>query len=68
MRYRVKQVGNNYYPQHKFLWLFWCNFKSGMNGIGYYDTVFWSLEAAMNYLDEVTSNEKIDKSVSIHKY
>lgn len=68
MKYRIKQVGSKYYPQYKFLSMFWCHFKSGMFGIGYYDTVFWSLKDAKDYLDEIKTDEKADKSVSIHNY
>jgi hypothetical protein len=68
MKYRIKQVGNKYYPQYKLLFVFWCHFKSSMYGIGYCNTVFWSLEDAKEYLDEIKSYEKLDESVSIHNY
>lgn len=68
MSYRIKQVGEKYYPQYKFLGLFWINFKSGMAGYGYYDTVFWSLEEAQKCLEDNFSQEPVDKSVTIHKF
>jgi hypothetical protein len=68
MNYRIKQVGNKYYPQYKFLWLFWLNFKSGMHGIGYYNTVFWSLEEATGFIRNLNSNKSVDNSITIHKY
>jgi hypothetical protein len=67
MKYRIKQVGNRYYPQYKFL-CFWCNF----------DEVFYrdchrtvsrpSLLEAKQFIQFETIQQIDDKTVTIHPY
>lgn len=55
-QYRIKQIGNKFYPQKKWAGLFWYNIYHK------YDS-FSSLNDARNYLDFISSQKTI-----IHKY
>lgn len=65
-KYRVKQVGDVYYPQFKFLGLFWMTFEC-IRAEGSYRYSFSELGNAMEFIRGLESEDK-NMEVTIHPY
>lgn len=65
-KYRVKQVGDVYYPQFKFLGLFWMAFEC-IRAEGSYRYSFSELANAMEFIRGLESEDK-NMEVTIHPY
>jgi hypothetical protein len=63
MKYRIRQVGNKFYPEGKILGLVWNNF---CNGIYEKRTHLNSLDEARDYLDKLA--ERDAERTTIHNY
>lgn len=63
-KYRVRQIGYKYYPQVRFLFIFWCNFIEDNGNPLSYD----SLESAEGFLSADHIQRKIRNRVINHKF
>lgn len=62
MKYRIKQVGNSFYPQFQVVWPLWFSFYSGES-----EDEYDSLEDATEYLNQRIRNDHPQKEI-IHNY
>lgn len=60
MKYRIKQVGDSFYPQGQFLWFFWSCYGDDIK------RDFDSLEGARVFLDRLSA--PVDSTTIIHNY
>lgn len=63
-KYRIKQIGYNYYPQVRFLFIFWCNFIEDNGNSLSYD----SLESAKAFLAVDHVQRKMRNKIGVHKF
>lgn len=63
-KYRIRQIGYKYYPQVRFLFIFWCNFIEDNGNALSYD----SLESAKNFLTVDHVQRKMKNKVEVHKF
>lgn len=62
MKYRIKQVGDWYYPQVKKFGFFWINMNTG------WDEYYKDIESAYYAIDIYINSKNKGKQVIIHQY
>lgn len=62
MKYRVKQIGDKFYPQYKYLF-WWAHYSWAFGAVE-----FDNLEEAREYLDDWVPKVKLEPLVKIHQY
>lgn len=63
-KYRIKQIGSDYYPQTRLFFVFWCNFIEDNGDALSYNT----LESAKAFLTVNHVQRKMRDKVEIHKF
>lgn len=64
-KYRVLQIGDRFYPQHKRLWL-WCTYREGEVTTWYLDLE--SAKIFLAYKAREDANKKMKQKITIHPY
>ena len=64
MKYRIKQVGNKFYPQSRICLFFWREFIGNNNSYFPSKVVKFSLQDARDFIDDHIENQR----TIIHKY
>jgi len=64
MKYRIKQIGDLFYPQGRLFGLFWFDYAGQRKQRISFD----SLSGARKFLDDVINKEAAKKNIKIHPY